>query len=49
MIGRMVNYRKGCAYWQDEFDKIALSVGSETMDEKKIHSQACREKVLNEK
>jgi hypothetical protein len=48
-IRRMVNHRAGCAYegpiGQDEFDEIAPDASSKTMDEKRIRSQACREKA----
>jgi len=49
MIGRMVNHRASCAYegpvGQDEFEGVAPDAGSKTMDEKRIRSQACREKA----
>jgi hypothetical protein len=47
--GRMLNHRAGCAYeglvGQDEFEGIAPDAGSKTMDEKRIRSQAYREKA----
>ena len=45
----MVNHSAGCAYegpvWQDEFEGIAPDADSKIMDEKRIRSDACREKA----